>query len=149
MSSSGTLLPFCSSLFRNADKIILNASFDVLSPNWNNLPAYLKENDYQNPTDNMNAAFHKAHHVNSHFIPFLATEPDFQRSFQVYMSGFDEGRTIWTDFSPVEEQIGRGARHDSEAIVFVDIGGGMGHEGLALKKRYPNLPGRFVNQDLP
>ena len=25
----------------------------------------------------------------------------------------------------------------------------MGHEGLALKKRYPNLPGRFVNQDLP
>ncbi|KAF6224503.1 hypothetical protein HO133_011080 [Letharia lupina] len=33
--------------------------------------------------------------------------------------------------------------------MFVDIGGGMVHEGLALKTRYPNPPGRFVNQDLP
>lgn len=123
--------------------------FDVLGPNWNNLPAYLKENDYRNPTDSMNAAFHKAHNSTSHFITFLATKPEFQRSFQIYMSGFDEGRTNWTDIFPVEEEIGKGARQDPEAILFVDIGGGMGHEGLALKKRYPNLPGRFVNQDLP
>lgn len=65
------------------------------------------------------------------------------------MSGFDKGRIVWTDFFPAEEGIGKGARRDPEAIMFVDIGGGMGHEGLALKKRYPNLPGRFVNQDLP
>ena len=97
----------------------------------------------------MNGAFHKAHNTTSHFIPFLATKPDFERSFQVYMSGFDQGRTSWTDFFPVEEEIGKGTRHDPDAILFVDIGGGMGHEGLALKKRYPNLPGRFVNQDLP
>lgn len=49
----------------------------------------------------------------------------------------------------MEEEIGKGARQDPDAITFVDIGGGMGHEALALKNRYPNLPGRFVNQDLP
>ena len=65
------------------------------------------------------------------------------------MSAFDEGGTKWTDYSPVEEEICKGARQDPEAIMFVDVGGGMGHEGLALKKRYPHLPGRFVNQDLP
>ena len=97
----------------------------------------------------MNAAFQRAHNTTKHFIPFLATKPDFQRFFQVYMGAFDEGRSNWTDFFPVEEEIGKGARQDPEAIMFVDIGGGMGHEGLALKKRYPNLPGRFVNQDLP
>ena len=82
-------------------------------------------------------------------MPFLATNPDFQKSFQTYMSAFDEGRTKWTEHFPVEQEIGKGARQDREAIMFVDVGGGMGHEGLALKKRYPNLPGRFVNQDLP
>ena len=134
---------------RTADEFSQLHSFDVLSPNWNKLPAYLKENNYRNPTDSMNAAFHTAHNTTSHFIPFLATKPDFQRSFQTYMSAFDEGRTIWTNFFPVEEQIGKGARQDPEAVMFIDIGGGMGHEGLALKKRFPNLPGRFVNQDLP
>ena len=133
----------------NADKICVFDSFDVLSPNWNNLPAYLKENNYRNPTDSLNTAFQKAHNTTIHFIPFLATKPDFQRFFQVYMSAFDEGRSNWTDFFPVEEEIGKGARQDPEAIMFVDVGGGMGHEGLALKKRYPDLPGRFVNQDLP
>ena len=43
----------------------------------------------------------------------------------------------------MEEEIGKGARQDSEAVLFVDIGGATGYEGLALKKRYPNLPGRL------
>lgn len=80
-------------LFRYADNVISIASFDVLSPNWIKLPAYLKETQYRNPTDSMNAAFHRAHNTTSHFMAFLATKPDFQRSFQVYMSGFNEGRT--------------------------------------------------------
>ncbi|CAD6578694.1 MAG: hypothetical protein ASARMPRED_008804 [Alectoria sarmentosa] len=123
--------------------------FDVLSPNWNKLPAFLKETHYRNPTDFMNAAFHKAHNTTLHFMNFLATRPDFQRSFHVYMSGLDQGQTDWLDFFPVEEEIGKGARQDPESIIFVDIRGGMGRECLALKKRYPRLPGRFINQDLP
>lgn len=124
-------------------------SFDVLSPNWNNLPAYLAKNKYKNPTDVLDAAFHTAHNTKDHFISFLATKPDFQRSFQTYMSGFDEGRTSWMDFYPVERELAAGARQEQDAIMFVDIGGGMGHEAVALKKRFPHLPGRYVVQDLP
>ena len=97
----------------------------------------------------MNAAFQGAHNATSRFVPFLATKPDFHRFFQVYMSGFDEGRSSWTDFFPVEEEIGKDARQHPEAIMLFEIGGGLGHECLALSKQHLNLPGRFVNQDLP
>ena len=43
----------------------------------------------------------------------------------------------------------KGARRDQEAIIFIEVGGGMGHEGLPLEKGHPHLPGRFVNQTLP
>lgn len=79
-------------LFRYADNVISIASFDAQSQ-LDPTSAYLKETQYRNPTDSMNAAFHRAHNTTSHFMAFLATKPDFQRSFQVYMSGFNEGRT--------------------------------------------------------
>ena len=53
------------------------------------------------------------------------------------------------DFFPVEEKLGEGARDHEDAIMFVYIGGGLGHEAVALRKRFPKLPGRFVLQDLP
>ena len=124
------------------------ASFDVLSPNWNNLPAYLAMKNYQNQTDILDAAFHRAQHTNDLFITWLAAKLDFQRSFLVYMSGFDEGRSSWMDFFPVEEEFGNRARQDQDAIMFIDVGGGIGHEAVAVKKRLPDLPDRFVVQDL-
>ena len=33
--------------------------------------------------------------------------------------------------------------------MLTDIGGGMGHKAVAVKKRFPDLPGRFIVQDLP
>ena len=36
-----------------------------------------------------------------------------------------------------------------ETPIFVDIGGGIGHQCLELKKRLPDVPGRVVLQDLP
>ncbi|KAL8674145.1 MAG: hypothetical protein Q9224_007506 [Gallowayella concinna] len=70
-------------------------------------------------------------------------------TFHPYMTAFDEGRTSWMIYYPVVEKLDRGARTDSDAVLFVDIGGGIGHEASALKKRFPNLPGNFVVQDLP
>ena len=82
-------------------------------------------------------------------MTFLATKPRFKKSFQAYMTGFNEGRSNWIDIFPVRENLGTDARDDQAAIMFVDIGGGLGHEAVALKKRFPDLPGHFVVQDLP
>lgn len=81
---------------------------------------------------------------------FLATKPDSQKAFQLFMdSGYTKGRSSWMDTFPVKETLGTDARDGPAAIMFVDIGGGMGQEAVALKKRFPDLPGRFVVQDLP
>lgn len=123
--------------------------FDCLSPNWHELPSHLAKNKYKNPTDAMNAAIQGAWNTKDHFIQFLSTKPAFQRSFQTYMSGFDEGRGSWMQFYPVEKQLGTGAKQDNDSVMFVDVGGGLGHEAAAVKKEFPGLPGRFVVQELP
>ena len=122
--------------------------FDVFSPAWNALPAYLAAKNYENPINAMDTAFHLAHHTTDHLMNFLATTPRFNKAFQAYMTGFNEGRSNWIDVFPVKENLGTDARDDQAAIMFVDIGGGLGHEAVALKKRFPDLPGRFVVQDL-
>ena len=38
---------------------------------------------------------------------------------------------------------------EDSAVMFVDVGGGYGHEVQEIKKRYPDLPGRMILQDLP
>ena len=97
----------------------------------------------------MDTAFHLAHHTTDHLMKFLATKPRFKKAFQAYMTGFNEGRSNWIDIFPVKENLGTDARDDQAAIMFADIGGGLGHEAVALKNRFPELPGRFVVQDLP
>ena len=71
---------------------------------------------------------------------FLATKPDSQKAFHLFMdSGYTNGRSSWMDTFPVKENLGTDARDDPVAIIFVDIGGGMGQEAVALKKRFSDL----------
>ncbi len=55
----------------------------------------------------------------------------------------------WLDWFPVKEEVIKGLEQDEKAVTMVDVGGSLGHELLELKKRYPELPGRLVLQDLP
>ena len=52
------------------------------------------------------------------------------------MKAFDEGRASWMDFYLIERQLGDGSLQDRQAVMFVDIGGGMGHEAIAVHKRF-------------
>ena len=51
----------------------------------------------------------------------------------------------WLSVFPVDKE-SEGRKHD---VLFVDVGGNLGHECANLKAKYPNLPGRVVLQDLP
>ena len=52
----------------------------------------------------------------------------------------------WYEFFPVETKL----RVESESSpVLIDIGGGLGHDLVALKKKHPTLPGQLIVQDLP
>lgn len=70
--------------------------------------------------------------------------------FHSHMDGRREGAIKWTDqgFYPIEERLGKDFRQDSNAVLLVDIGGGLGHDLEDFRAGYPHLPGRLVLQDL-
>lgn len=58
-----------------------------------------------------------------------------------------QGHTPWLDFYPFQDRIEQGF-DESNGIMFVDMGGAVGHETLNLRRKYPSLPGRLILQDL-
>jgi len=68
-------------------------------------------------------------------------------NFNTWMAGTHAAH--WLDWFPVKEEVIKGLEQDEKAVTMVDVGGSLGHELLELKKRYPELPGRLVLQDLP
>lgn len=41
-----------------------------------------------------------------------------------------------------------GAKDDSTALTIVDVGGGKGANLVAFREKFPNVPGRFIFEDL-
>jgi len=56
------------------------------------------------------------------------------------------GRQKWYDFFRVEEKLCVKSASDP---LLVDVGGGVGHNLIAFKQRFPGLPGKLVLQDIP
>ena len=54
----------------------------------------------------------------------------------------------WFEFYPVEEKLRNDRTRQADALL-VDIGGGLSHDLMAFKARYPDLQGRLILQDLP
>ena len=49
----------------------------------------------------------------------------------------------------LKNELLKASKEGDGAFMLIDVGGGRGHEVDAIKKRHPNLPGRFLLQDLP
>ncbi|KAK5105851.1 hypothetical protein LTR62_001963 [Meristemomyces frigidus] len=73
-----------------------------------------------------------------------------KKSFDDYMAGKRmTGSTLqWFDLYPTSARLAD-ARTGSDNVLIVDVGGGPGQEIIGLKKRHPELPGRYILQDLP
>jgi demethylsterigmatocystin 6-O-methyltransferase len=112
-------------------------------------PAFHRQNGYKNPTDPIKTVFSLAYGKpdGAAFFEILMSTPHAQ-AMNVYISNFNKDRKDWSDFYPVEERLGKGAETNSDAVMMVDVGGGLGHQAVGLKKKFPQLPGRFVVQDL-
>lgn len=77
-------------------------------------------------------------------------QPDVARNFGTFMTGHFGGRRIdWSDWFPQKEEIIDRFDSSRSSILFVDVGGGSGREVDGLRKRFPDVNGRFVLQDLP
>jgi hypothetical protein len=112
------------------------------------LPAYLARADYKNPKDISDGPFQYAHDTKVPFWDWLS-ENGYVEHFNNYMSGYRQGKRSWmeTDFYPVAERLGQGLSDNEDAVLLVDVGGGIGHDLKEFKAKHTDLPGRLILQE--
>ncbi|CAG7953768.1 unnamed protein product [Penicillium nalgiovense] len=115
------------------------------------LPAFLKKNNYQNPTSPTDTAFQMGYETDMGFFGHVQQEPLTAKQFNNHMSVYAQGRVRWMDpgFYPVQEQLIDGVTIGSDDVLLVDVGGSFGHDLSDFRRKWPGLPGRLVLQDLP
>lgn len=107
---------------------------------------YFENNGYKNPEDAFEAPFQFAFNTKQHYFDWLQTQPEAQSAFNSVMTFSQQLRgKDWFEIYPVAEKL----NSSSDRALLVDIGGGVGHDVIAFKKRFPDMAGELVVQDLP
>ena len=65
------------------------------------------------------------------------------------MGGRRKEISEWFEIFPISDAFTKSLDQDPRAVLLVDVGGSHGHDLIQFKKRYPQLPGRLIVQDLP
>ncbi|RDW89970.1 uncharacterized protein DSM5745_01745 [Aspergillus mulundensis] len=108
---------------------------------------YFEKNGYRNPDDAYDGPFQYAYGTSDHYFDWLKKNPEVQHAFNVAMTETErDSGDYWFDLYPVTEKL---ATSDPDRVSIVDIGGGVGHTLRAFAKRFPELPGKLVLEDLP
>jgi hypothetical protein len=107
---------------------------------------YFESNGYKNPEDAYDAPFQLAYNTKDHYFEWLNQNPTIQETFNSVMTQSQQYRGAdWFEIYPVQEKL----QVSPDRVLLVDIGGGVGHDITAFKKRFPDLRGKLVLQDLP
>ena len=121
-------------------------SFDGLGPAFQALPNFLKETKYADITESTNTPFQKAWKTDQPAFIWAQTQPEMFARFNQWMAAQRHGMPTWLDVYPVEEMVRKAS---PEEPLFVDVGGGIGHQCIALRERHPYLNGKVILQDMP
>lgn len=111
---------------------------------WNSLPQFLRDNGYVNPTDAKSSPWFTGHDTDEPFWDWVNSHPPILDYMLGWMQGQRDGLPIFLDVIDFKE-FAQGAT--SSTPIFVDVGGARGHQCIALKRRYSDIPGRVVLQD--
>lgn len=121
-------------------------SFSTAAPQYQALPAFLKKTGYKNPTDEVNTVFQDAWNTKLHGFEWFADHPENLAYFNEFMASRRQPELSWLTVYPLTEQA---KDCDPSRPVYVNIGGGIGHQCAEFKEKFPNLPGRVILQDMP
>ncbi|XXH00980.1 hypothetical protein Hte_007331 [Hypoxylon texense] len=108
-------------------------------------PQFLRETGYANPTDPNHCPWHLGHHTDLSPFPWLQSHPEHFGYFLPWMASQRDGLPIFLDVLNFEQEFAQDTT--TSTPLFVDVGGASGHQCIALKQRFPRLPGRIVLQD--
>ena len=115
------------------------------------IPEFLKKTNYRSHTSPAETPFKLGHGTDLNFFQLVQQEPLTAKEFNNHMSMYAHGRARWMDdgFYPVRKQLIDGAGIGDQDVLLVDIGGSFGHDLADFRRKWPNVPGRLVLQDLP
>lgn len=117
-----------------------------MGPAIQELPDLLKETKYADPEDSLNTGIQRAWKTDLPLFNWFQSQPAKLSYFQHYIMNNRSGRPDFLSVYPVKEKV---TAADPERALFVDVGGGFGTQSIAFKKKYPDLPGRVILEDLP
>jgi demethylsterigmatocystin 6-O-methyltransferase len=112
------------------------------------MPAFFESINYKNPDNGSDSPFQVGHKTDLSAFDWLQKNPKNLGFFLEWMPAQREGLGTWLDKFPILQEA---EGINPNRVLFVDIGGGIGHQCLELKTRYPSstLPGRVILQDRP
>lgn len=124
--------------------------FDLSAPCFAETPEFLKRTGYADIEDPTNCPFNVAHNTNlTLFGWFSQPEPKNQwllTEFHHFMSVQREGMPSWLSVYPYLDTL---KTADPEQPLFVDVGGGFGHQSVLLREALPeDIKNRIIVQDL-
>lgn len=114
-----------------------------------NAATFMKETGFrQFPAPGEQGAFSFTHKLP--LFDFLRENPDVKQNFDGYMGARRQGiKEQWHETYPASTTSVEAIKGNPEAALILDVGGGAGHDLVSFKKSHPELPGRFILQDLP
>lgn len=93
------------------------------------LPSYLERNKYRTPEDVRDTAFTHVHKEAPTLYEWFATRPKHLEMFHRWMVSRPYRAGHWLDVFPFEKLVAR-PTDTPETVIFVDVGGGRGHQCL-------------------
>ncbi|KAL1799816.1 hypothetical protein ACET3X_000158 [Alternaria dauci] len=110
------------------------------------LSGYLKEHKYQDITNPKDLPFHVA--MKTDLTPFEWMKQDGEQMKALGHIMVLDSANSWVSSYPAQQVVG-GFEPADESALLVDIGGGFGQHSVAFKKKFPEILGRIVVQDVP
>ncbi|KAI1741216.1 S-adenosyl-L-methionine-dependent methyltransferase [Xylaria scruposa] len=118
-----------------------------LMPSYFALPTWLRANNYKVLPDANHCAWQVGANTAETFWESMSKDPSLSKYFNDYMA---VPRTTqeedFVSFYPFEAVF---ADSNADDILFVDIGGGLGHQAMRVRSAFPRSRGRVILQDLP
>lgn len=95
----------------------------------------------------MNTVFQSAWKTTGHQFDWFDHHPDKLAHFNEFMATRRKPVLSWLSVYPIEEEA-KGLSDPSRAL-YVNLGGGVGHQCAEFKAAFGTIPGRVILQDLP
>jgi len=113
------------------------------------LPQYFAEKGYANPTNVLDGPFQFAHKTNLSAWGWGKEQEGLAELFNNQLAGYSMGKRRWMDESayPVKERLLDGMEKSDEAVLLVDVGGGVGMDLSEFKSKFSDVGARLVLQE--